>query len=230
MGDRYSWYGGTGSWNHTPSKLEQDLRSVAVATGPLPMTGGCHSGSYMTWCGNVRKDAYLGTFSEADAKRYSQFSWPYLRYKLQGGENFVSDAAKARNFIQSPDPCSALDDVYSFSGDNEMATYSQERSHATVKKAYMPREYVYAKPNEELSMTEAQMMQPPIDHSYGFHPIPVQNLGMGGGSYTVNRLTRQVEKKPYFMGPSQGYPTAADAQWAADNLVTPRSMLASKTL
>lgn len=227
----FSWYGRLGSSNYPTSQLQADLRTVSVAPGPLPGTGGCHSGQFMTTsCGQVRGDGYLGTMSPGDAHRATRFSAPFLKYNdnHSSQSSFVSDLQKSRNYTQVPEPRSQLSHVYDHHGMENDGLYHQDT--VLIKKPYMPREYVHAEPGVPLTLSEAQMVQPMIDHRFGFHDIPPSDLGIGGGFYTVNRITRQVEKKNYWMGPSQGYPTHADAKWAADNLVTPRSTLAVKSL
>lgn len=220
MCDRHSWYGGLGSFGTEPSKLKRDIQSVSVSTGQLPHQGGNNSGSYVSWCGNPKMAAMQGTMSYEAARRRTQFSWPGLRYQTETVVPFISDMDRARNFTQVPSPESPLSSVY---GEDKM--YAQEKMPG-----YMPHEYVHADPHQTMSLTDAQMVQQPYDTKYGLHPVEDYSMGIGGGQYVVNRLTREVEQKPYSMGPSQSFPTKQDAQWAADNLTLPRSMLASKTL
>lgn len=220
-----SWYGGLGATMQPRSQLQKDLQRISVATGQLPGVGNPHNGGqYMTWCGNATSDHMQGTRSLTSAERYARFSHPHLKYKKTSGSVFISDAEKARNFNHSPAPGSPLATVYESCGEN---MFKQEHVGSM---RYMPSEYVYACPGQQLTLTEAQMVNAPIDHSYGYHPHQETDFNVGGGNYTVNRMTREVEHKPYHMGPSMGYPTREDAQWAAENLVVPRQMLATKYL
>ena len=223
MCDRHSWYGGVGSYGVPKSKTKSDLQSVSVATGPLPQVGGDNAGSYVSWCGNAKMAAMQGTMSKKAAERRAMFSYPGLKYKSDTIQPFVSDIERARNFTQTPAPGSKLNTVYDESCASD---FSQEKSLG----GYMPHEFVHPIPKQELSMTEAQMVSQPYNSSYGLHPVSDHDMGIGGGHYVVDRISRKVEKKPYKMGPSQSFPTQQDAQWAADNLTLPRSMLASKTL
>lgn len=73
-----------------------------------------------------------------------------------------------------------------------------------------------------LTLSETQMLSAPINSAAEINPSPIE--WQCGGYYTVNKQTRQVLKKDYFMGPSDGYPTYQEAKYAADNLVLPKGM------
>ena len=79
--------------------------------------------------------------------------------------------------------------------------------------------------NEELQLTETQMVYPPID-STAVEPRFIQPyFDECGGHWTVDKITRKPVRKDWYMGPSQGYPNMASAAYAALNNVWPPQSL-----
>lgn len=115
-------------------------------------------------------------------------------------------------------------------GSAEAQGYCQEgSSHITFRDGsqyHLPQDVRGPCP---LNLSETQMLQPPIASTVELLPTPLEIMPCGG-FFAVDSISKQVVERDYYMGPSDGYPNKASAEYAAYNLVLPNGMTVFRTL
>jgi hypothetical protein len=101
--------------------------------------------------------------------------------------------------------------------------YSQDTVDPRQPKRWMSSRYVQPAETEVLQLTETQMVQPLVNTFADVRETTPFTQACGG-YWTVDKLTRTAVKKDYYMGPSEGFPDARSAQWAAQNIMQPQGL------
>lgn len=111
-------------------------------------------------------------------------------------------------------------------------TYHPNQSYRQEKGAWVdPVQFVFPSSltadGSRMQLTETQMTYPPIASTAETPGTPMEACG---GHWAVDKNKHQAVHKNYWMGPLEGYPTHAAAQWAAENLVQPNQLTTFHTL